>query len=112
VRHRPLRETGARGHRLHVALEDTVGALDELMSNAIRHGRAPVLVDFCVCDHGLLVTASDHAADEPPRPTSTRDPARGGRGLGIVAQTSLASGWCSTGDTKVVWAVMPAGRRT
>lgn len=91
------------------ALEDTVVALDELMSNAIRHGRAPVGVEICACDDGLLVLVSDRASDKPPRPTSTRDPAQGGMGLGIVAKASTASGWFSEGDVKVVWAVMPDG---
>jgi anti-sigma regulatory factor (Ser/Thr protein kinase) len=93
------------------ALEDTVVALDELMSNAIRHGRAPVEVEICACDDGLLVLVSDRASDKPPRPTSTRDPAQGGMGLGIVAKASTASGWFSEGDVKVVWAVMPDGKQ-
>jgi anti-sigma regulatory factor (Ser/Thr protein kinase) len=91
------------------ALEDAVVALDELMSNGIRHGRAPVEVEICVCDHGLLVLVSDRASEQPPRPTSTRDPAQGGMGLGIVARASTASGWFSQEDVKVVWAVMPDG---
>lgn len=90
------------------ALEDAVVALDELMSNAIRHGRAPVEVEVCVCDDGLLVLVSDRAAEKPPQPTSTRDPAEGGMGLGIVARASIASGWFSRGDVKIVWAVMPS----
>lgn len=93
------------------ALEDIVVALDELMSNAIRHGRAPVKVEICVCEHGLLVLVSDRASEKPPRPTSTRDPSQGGMGLGIVARASIASGWFSQGGEKVVWAVMPDGSR-
>lgn len=90
-------------------LEDAVVALDELMSNAIRHGRAPVAVEICACRHGTLVLVSDRAAEAPPRPTSTRDPAQGGMGLGIVARASTASGWFSRGDVKVVWAVLAHG---
>lgn len=89
------------------SLEDVVMALDELMSNALRHGRAPVEVEVCATDDGLLLLVSDRAAEDPPRPTSTRDPALGGMGLGIVARASAASGWFPRGDVKVVWAVIP-----
>ena len=91
------------------ALEDAVVALDELMSNALRHGRAPVEVEICACEHGLLALVSDRASEAPPRPTFTRDPAQGGMGLGIVAQASTASGWFTRDDVKVVWAVLPDG---
>ncbi|PZA21711.1 ATP-binding protein [Modestobacter versicolor] len=89
-------------------IEESVLALDELMSNALRHGRAPVDVEVCTSEGGVLLSVADRAAEDPPRPTSTRDPSHGGMGLGMVADFALDCGWFATGDHKVVWAVMPS----
>ena len=89
-------------------VEESVLALDELMSNALRHGRAPVDVEVCSTDGGLLLRVADRAAEAPPRPTSTRDPGDGGMGLGMIADFALDCGWFADGDQKVVWAVMPS----
>ena len=90
-------------------VRECVLALDELMSNGLRHGRAPVEVEVEVCTApaGLLLLVSDRAADDPPRPTSTRDPGQGGMGLGMIARASVACGWVPRSDLKTVWAVMP-----
>lgn len=88
-------------------VRECVLALDELMSNGLRHGRAPVEVEVCAAPEGLLLLVSDRAADEPPRPTSTRDPGQGGMGLGMIAEASVVCGWLPRGDLKTVWAVMP-----
>ena len=88
-------------------IEESVLALDELMSNALRHGRAPVDVEVCASEGGVLLQVADRAAENPPRPTSTRDPSDGGMGLGMIADFALDCGWFAHGDQKVVWAVMP-----
>jgi anti-sigma regulatory factor (Ser/Thr protein kinase) len=88
-------------------IEESVLALDELMSNALRHGRAPVDVQVCASDGGVLLQVADRAAGNPPRPTSTRDPSDGGMGLGMIADFALDCGWFASEDQKVVWAVMP-----
>ena len=89
-------------------VEESVLALDELMSNALRHGRAPVDVEVCLSDGGLLLSVADRAAEDPPRPTATRDPSDGGMGLGMIADFALEFGWFTQGDRKLVWAVMPS----
>ena len=89
-------------------IEESVLALDELMSNALRHGRAPVDVEVCSSDGGLLLSVADRAAEDPPRPTATRDPSDGGMGLGMIADFALEFGWYPHDDRKVVWAVMPS----
>ena len=89
-------------------VRECVLALDELMSNGLRHGRSPVEVEVCAADGGLLVLVHDRDTEHPPRPTSTRDPAEGGMGLGMVAHVSLACGWTTREDCKTVWALMPA----
>ena len=96
-------QPGLRENRI----EESVLALDELMSNALRHGRAPVDVEVCRTAGGLLLSVADRAAEDPPRPTSTRDPSHGGMGLGMIAELALDTGWYALGDHKVVWAVMP-----
>ena len=89
-------------------IEESVLALDELMSNALRHGRAPVEVEVCTSEGGVLLSVADRAAEDPPRPTSTRDPGDGGMGLGMVADLALDCGWFAPADQKVVWADMPS----
>ena len=89
-------------------IEESVLALDELMSNALRHGRAPVVVDACLTEGGVLLRVADRATEDPPCPTSTRDPEDGGMGLGMIAEFSLDCGWFPDEDQKVVWAVMPS----
>ena len=89
-------------------VEEGVLALDELMSNALRHGRAPIEVLVCGTDGGVLLQVADRDPDTPPRPTSTRDPGQGGMGLGMIADFALDCGWYPFEDQKVVWAVMPS----
>lgn len=89
-------------------VEESVLALDELMSNALKHGRTPVEVEVCASEGGVLLQVADRAAENPPRPTSTRDPSDGGMGLGMIADFALDCGWFASGDHKVVWAVMPS----
>ena len=89
-------------------VEESVLALDELTSNALRHGRAPIEVQACATEGGVLLQVADRAAEDPPRPTSTRDPSDGGMGMGMIAEFAVTRGWFSSGEQKVVWAVMPS----
>ena len=79
-------------------------AFEELASNALRHGRAPVRVAVTAFDGCWLLEVSDAAADRPPSPAHDRDPAQGGLGLPLVARISGAHGWQITADRKYVWA--------
>lgn len=73
-------------------VEDAVTALDELVSNPLRHGQVPVQVTVCAVEDGFVLLVTDQAVAHPPRPPSVRDPAKGGTGLGMVALTALAFG--------------------
>ncbi|UOY02391.1 ATP-binding SpoIIE family protein phosphatase [Blastococcus sp. PRF04-17] len=80
-------------------------AFEELVSNGLRHGRAPVHVSLTETGGGWLLEVSDAAGDTPPVPAVGRDAAHGGLGLYLVASLSGAHGW-TTADNgrKVVWA--------
>jgi serine phosphatase RsbU (regulator of sigma subunit)/anti-sigma regulatory factor (Ser/Thr protein kinase) len=83
---------------------------EELVSNALRHGRGLVQVAVTAADPGWLVEVSDAAGDSPPVPAVDRDAALGGLGLYLVAQLSAAHGWTAVDDgRKVVWARVDAG---
>jgi serine phosphatase RsbU (regulator of sigma subunit)/anti-sigma regulatory factor (Ser/Thr protein kinase) len=78
---------------------------EELVSNGLRHGGAPVRVAVTAVGSGWLVEVSDAAGDTAPVPAVDRDAALGGLGLYLVAQLSAAHGWTAEDDgRKVVWA--------
>jgi two-component sensor histidine kinase len=79
---------------------------DELLSNALRHGAAPVLADIGQVGTAWLLMVSDRAAQVPPHPDPDRDPARGGLGLRMVADLASTYGWCSDAGRKHVRAVL------
>lgn len=77
--------------------------LEELASNALRHGRAPVGVDLTAFEHHWLLVVSDCAIDLPPTPAVDRDAADGGLGLYLVARITGAHGWTVEDTRKVTW---------
>jgi anti-sigma regulatory factor (Ser/Thr protein kinase) len=80
-------------------------AVEELVSNALRHGGSPVRATVTTTGSGWLLEVSDAAGSIPPVPAVGRDAALGGLGLYLVAQLSAAHGWSADGeDRKVVWA--------
>jgi len=99
---------GARPSGAHEgAVQRLTMAFEELASNALRHGRAPVEVTVTTTGTGWLLEVSDAAADSPPIPAIGRDPALGGMGLFLVARICDAHGW-TVDDTgrKVVWGLV------
>ena len=95
-----------RGEDDHAA-EQLVLAFDELSSNALRHGIAPVVTTVVAGSGGWLLDVSDHDPDTMPTPAVDRDPAQGGLGLHLVARLSVAHGWYVDGGRKHVWACLP-----
>nr|WP_281246774.1 ATP-binding protein [Geodermatophilus amargosae] len=79
-------------------------ALEELTSNALRHGRLPVEVTVTRTGRSWLLEVGDAAGDDPPTLAADRDPALGGLGLPLVATISAAHGRTADGSRKVVWA--------
>jgi anti-sigma regulatory factor (Ser/Thr protein kinase) len=82
-------------------------ALDEMASNALRHGRGEVRAAVSRTSSAWLIEVSDRAADQPPAPAVGRDPSQGGLGLYLIAELSSAHGWYVADGAKHVWAVLP-----
>ena len=82
-------------------------ALDEMASNALRHGGGCVEAAVRRTGDAFLVAVSDGDAGTPPTPAVDRDPSEGGLGLYLIAELSSAHGWYVDGDGKTVWAVLP-----
>jgi anti-sigma regulatory factor (Ser/Thr protein kinase) len=84
-------------------------ALDEMASNALRHGGGPVRASLRLTGDSYLVEVSDAAVSEPPRPAVGRDPSEGGLGLYLIAELATAHGWYVSNGAKHVWALLPRG---
>ena len=81
--------------------------LDEMASNALRHGGGRVEAAVRRTGDAFLVAVSDGDACTPPTPAVDRDPSEGGLGLYLIAELSTAHGWYVGGAAKTVWAVLP-----
>ena len=99
--------TVARPEREHWS-ERLVLIADELTSNALRHGRAPVATALASRGARWLLTVTDSSLEVPPQPAEGRDPGLGGFGLYLVADLSAEHGWCPGDGSKTVWAVVDA----
>ena len=82
-------------------------ALDEMASNALRHGGGGVQAAVRLTDDSYLIEVSDRAPADPPTPAVDRDPSEGGLGLYLVAELATAHGWYVRDGAKHVWAVLP-----
>ena len=81
-------------------------ALDEMASNALRHGGGRVRATVRPLAGAWLVEVRDGAPDSPPTPAVGRDPSEGGLGLYLIAELATDHGWYVTGAVKHVWAVL------
>ena len=81
--------------------------LDEMASNALRHGGGRVQAAVRRTGDAFLIAVTDGDTATPPTPAIDRDPSEGGLGLYLIAELSTAHGWYVDGDAKTVWAVLP-----
>jgi len=88
-------------------LDQLVLALDEMASNALRHGGGEVRAALRLTEDAYLIEVSDQAAAAPPTPAVDRDPSEGGLGLYLIAEMSTAHGWYVSNGYKHVWALLP-----
>jgi hypothetical protein len=92
------------------AVECLLLLFEELVSNALRHGSPPVVVELHGIDHCWLLDVSDAAVDRPPSLAVGRDAALGGLGLYLVALLSGTHGWTVVDGRKHVWAFLDRTR--
>ena len=83
-------------------------ALDEMASNALRHGGGGVRAAVRRSGSAWLLEVCDRAPEQPPTPAVGRDPSEGGLGLYLIAELASAHGWYVDGGVKHVWAVLPS----
>ncbi|NYJ05517.1 ATP-binding protein [Petropleomorpha daqingensis] len=89
--------------------DQLVLALDEMASNALRHGGGAVRAGVRLTPESYLIEVTDAATSSPPTPAVGRDPSEGGLGLYLIAELATAHGWYRRSDVKVVWALLPRG---
>ena len=82
-------------------------ALDEMASNALRHGGGGVRARVQRTPDAWLIEVRDSAAATPPRPAVGRDPSQGGLGLYLIAEMADDHGWHLADGQKAVWALLP-----
>ncbi|QGQ20973.1 ATP-binding protein [Cellulomonas sp. JZ18] len=83
--------------------------VSELATNALRHGRAPTVVELRTDGRRYLLDVADHDAGTAPVESGARAPGDGGFGLLIARRLADEVGWYTTRTTKHVWAQVPAG---
>lgn len=81
--------------------------LDEMASNALRHGGGRVRAAVRTTGDSWLLEVSDQAASRPPAPAVGRDPSEGGLGLYLIAELASRHGWYVQDGCKHVWALLP-----
>ena len=82
-------------------------ALDEMASNALRHGGGGVRAAVRITPTSWLIDVSDSNCTRPPTPAVDRDPSEGGLGLYLIAELATAHGWYVREGCKHVWALLP-----
>jgi anti-sigma regulatory factor (Ser/Thr protein kinase) len=88
-------------------VDQVVLALDEMASNALRHGGGDVRATVGLTEDSYLLEVSDQATGAPPAPAVGRDPSEGGLGLYLIAELSTRHGWYVEDAHKHVWALLP-----
>jgi len=106
----PVVRAEVRAHLAGPQLSDLrdrlVLALDEMASNALRHGGGHVRASVRPLADAWLIEVRDGAPATPPTPAVDRDPSEGGLGLYLIAELAADHGWYVTAEGKHVWAVL------
>jgi len=102
-------------HLAHFGLPKRIGedarlVLSELVTNAIRHGRPEIDVTLSMRPDRLRIAVRDGGEGLPVLNAAATDALRaGGRGLMIVAATTVDWGVLADGAGKTVWAEIAVG---
>ncbi len=86
-------------------IEPAVLLVSELVTNALRHGGAPIVVRLRIAAGHLQLDVEDHGA-ALPEPRSARSDDEGGRGLQLVAAVAAAWGTRPLEHGKSVWCTL------
>ncbi|MGY1749047.1 SpoIIE family protein phosphatase [Modestobacter sp. SYSU DS0511] len=86
------------------AVERAVLVIDELTSNALRHGSPPSILHVGDDEGRWIVIVTDGAPDRPPTPARGRPAGQGGYGLYVIADLTAEHGVHYQADRKLVWA--------
>ena len=105
----PVAPPGADADTAADLRDQLILALDEMASNALRHGGGRVQAAVQLTPDAYLIVVSDQAAASPPAPAVGRDPSEGGLGLYLIAEMATAHGWYVSSGLKHVWALLPRG---
>ena len=89
------------------AAERAVLVIDELTSNALRHGAPPASLHIGDESGEWIVIVTDGAPGRPPTPARERPAGQGGYGLYVIADLTTAHGVHYEADRKLVWACLP-----
>ena len=97
-----------------VHIEDAVGqavlVIDELTSNALRHGSPPSSLHIGDDDGRWIVIVTDGAPGRAPTPARERPAGQGGYGLYVIADLTSEHGVHYEPERKLVWACLTKPR--
>ena len=97
-----------------VHIEDAIGqavlVIDELTSNALRHGSPPSSLHIGDDDGRWIVIVTDSAPDRAPTPARERPAGQGGYGLYVIADLTSEHGVHYEPERKLVWACLTKPR--
>lgn len=88
------------------AVERVIQVLDELTSNALRHGLPPCSLHIGDEPTRWMLAITDSAPGRLPTPALDRPAGAGGYGLYLITELTTAHGVQYDGATKTVWATM------
>ena len=97
-----------------VHIEDAVGqavlVIDELTSNALRHGSPPSSLHIGDDEGRWIVIVTDGAPGRAPTPARERPAGQGGYGLYVIADLTSEHGVHYEPERKLVWACLTKPR--
>lgn len=84
-------------------IDDAQLLTSELVTNAVRYARGPIVVRAALRDGFVRLEVSDAAVDAAPAPRVAAPNDEGGRGMELVDKLSARWGWQIDAQAKVVW---------
>ena len=87
-------------------VDQAILIIDELASNALRHGSPPSSLHIGDEEGRWVVIVTDSAPERPPTPARDRPAGQGGYGLYVIADLTAAHGVHHQPDRKLVWACL------